>query len=297
MRSILKAANKYENRANNRMSYIEILDILLVLIGLLGLIAGLMRVIKLIKRETVLTKQWYLFSLFLCFFIVGYIFFSFWFVFVAFTLQSLLVASIFCGGGIFVYLVMRLFTKTIKKIEEVQKLELINQRLQYIADRDDLTKVYKRRYFEESLKKAFYLSKTVGAHYVLLYIDVNDFKSINDTFGHVVGDSVLIALSSALTNTFRSKDIVARLGGDEFVVLLEVEGDLTVEHYADHLIARINNICVEFEDKVIYPSVSIGATSIDKETKTLDDILMLADMACYKAKKRKALGGSHYVVS
>lgn len=276
----------------------EAIGFLLTVSGMIALIVGLRFAIILIRMKTALTAQWRLLSVFLSFFIVGYFLFLIHIVVAGYSLQMLLTSSIFFGGGIFVFLVMGLFVRTIQQVEATQKLALLNKELQYLADRDELTGAYKRRYFENAVQKALTLIKDgADKRFIVLYIDVNNFKTLNDTYGHLVGDDVLKVLCKAFQEKFRGDDVIARFGGDEFVILLEVGLNQDIEQLATLFVERINHLEVVCNGEAVTPAISVGVAFITDHCQTVEAILASADQACYVAKQKKAKGGSHFVIA
>jgi len=157
--------------------------------------------------------------------------------------------------------------------------------LQNQATRDPLTSLYNRRYFEEEVKKEILKAKSQKTPYSLLMLDADHFKNINDTYGHKIGDKVLIELAAKCERALRDKDIIARFGGEEFVIFLP---DITIaqaQKVADRLRQSISSIVVySDEGKPIQFTVSIGVTSSDISD-DIDMLIKTADDALYKAKE------------
>ena len=103
--------------------------------------------------------------------------------------------------------------------KNAQELEQLNKQLKYLATRDALTGLYNRRYFLEALQLEFARSKRHGRVFSLLFIDLDNFKQYNDTFGHPAGDALLKGLAEVISRTSRNTSIVARYGGEEFIIL------------------------------------------------------------------------------
>lgn len=156
--------------------------------------------------------------------------------------------------------------------------------MSWIANHDTLTNVMNRRGFETRLKILTDSAQTDNKHHVLAYIDVDHFKNINDTYGHVTGDFVLKEISRIMLSHIRQGDTVARIGGDEFALLLEncplQRGQQTVkkigQSIAEHLF--VNN------EKILNLNVSIGLVSLDATTIKHDKYIEQADIALYAAK-------------
>jgi diguanylate cyclase (GGDEF)-like protein len=151
---------------------------------------------------------------------------------------------------------------------------------------DELTGLYNRRRFfvltEQCLKVAIRAKKRS----LLLYIDMDDLKLINDHFGHNDGDQALIDLASILKNTFRESDIIARIGGDEFVVLLE-----STDENDEMLITRLDENIRDYNAKASQHyklSVSVGAAQFDPEYPiSIDELLSKADALMYAQKRKR----------
>lgn len=150
-----------------------------------------------------------------------------------------------------------------------------------IARADALTGAMNSRAFEEEARKIFNLSTRHGHPCTLLYMDVDDFKTINDTLGHSEGDRLLTCIAETLLNSVRSYDCIARLGGDEFAVLLPETG----QHDAQKFLSKIHHHLLEAVKQNDWPvSFSIGAVTFTKPTATVDQAIKLADQIMYKVK-------------
>ena len=166
-----------------------------------------------------------------------------------------------------------------KKAEEQLRLKSIT---------DDLTDLYNRRGFFTFSEKQWKSAKRFKRNMSLMYMDLNNMKSINDKLGHPSGDQALIDTANVFRNTFRESDIIARMGGDEFAVLLteitSVNDELIIfEHLRDNL--KIQN---EQTSQSYILSLSIGASIFNpKYPITLDKMLKQADMLMYEDKKNK----------
>ncbi len=159
---------------------------------------------------------------------------------------------------------------------------------------DSLTGLANRRLLVERLDQALQRSTLDRKTHALVFVDVDRFKSINDSLGHVTGDEVLAAIGARLNGVVRSHDLLARFGGDEFVALLE---DVTG---VDVAVAAARRICAAVEQPMVLPdgyelvaSVSVGI-ALTEPGKTADDVLRDADVAMYDAKARG--GGGIYKV-
>lgn len=151
------------------------------------------------------------------------------------------------------------------------------------ATRDPLTSLYNRRYFEDEVNRRIF--NQVHDKFSIFMIDADHFKSVNDTYGHKVGDKVLVALASTAEKSLRDKDIVARYGGEEFVVYLANNDGNEAKVVADRLRETISKIVIEGDNGETFGfTVSIGiASSYDSEN--LGDLIKMADDALYQAKE------------
>lgn len=155
---------------------------------------------------------------------------------------------------------------------------------------DDLTGLYNRRGFSELGQQQLRVARRTGRAVLLVFLDVDDLKTINDTLGHQGGDRALIRVADLLKETFRQSDILARIGGDEFAVMaLEASED-----NQDRLIQRLRARIQEVNDDVGTPfhlSVSVGAARFPGEgTSRLEDLLAEVDEAMYREKWSKKHG-------
>lgn len=176
-----------------------------------------------------------------------------------------------------------------------KKLEKNNQQLERIAHYDLLTKLPNRFQFEENIKRTLSAAKRFNRKFALMFIDLDDFKKINDTLGHLVGDQLLSAVSTNLKKCFRESDFIsrfgkegflARLGGDEFAIVLT-----DLRHSNDAGIAAervINKVSGRYHvaGKEIYVSMSIGIACFPESASEISMLYHNADNAMYHAKSR-----------
>jgi len=156
--------------------------------------------------------------------------------------------------------------------------------MSYQATHDSLTDLINRREFEERLLTALNTSRLEGHHHVLCYLDLDQFKVVNDTCGHIAGDELLKLLSKQLHIAIRESDTLARLGGDEFGILLQdcpIEKAVTI---AENVLNIVKGFRFAWEDKLFEIGVSIGLVAIDKNTISINHALSAADASCYMAK-------------
>lgn len=166
-----------------------------------------------------------------------------------------------------------------------RKQFMIRHELDRLACNDSLTGILNRRMFIELAEKEFSRFKRYGETFVLLIIDIDFFKEINDTHGHLEGDKVLIKLVDVVNNRIRGSDIFGRIGGDEFGILLIETSIDKVSNIAE----QIRDACRESSiitntGNVIKFTISLGMTETFIEASNLDQIIQKADTALYKAK-------------
>ncbi|HEB57244.1 MAG TPA: EAL domain-containing protein [Gammaproteobacteria bacterium] len=160
----------------------------------------------------------------------------------------------------------------------------LEEQLVYQAAHDSLTNLINRREFEKRLHQV--LSSPEKGDHVLCYLDLDQFKVINDTSGHIAGDELLRQVAGLLIQQTRSRDTLARLGGDEFAVLMEDCPLEQAEHFANRIRESIESFRFQWEDRRFNIGVSIGVVPIMENDINLNDILSYADSACYTAKEQ-----------
>ncbi len=168
---------------------------------------------------------------------------------------------------------------------DVRKARKLARELSWQASHDPLTRLYNRREFERRLEIAFEQSKQEGRVHTLLYIDLDQFKLINDTCGHIAGDQLLMQLAAQLQLQVRENDTLARLGGDEFGVLLQNCDASQALRLAEVLRSTVNKLNFLWEGKSFRVGSSIGIVEINEYTEDAVQIMSNADVACYAAKE------------
>ncbi len=162
--------------------------------------------------------------------------------------------------------------------------ELSNQ-LSYQATYDDLTGLVNRREFEDRLQEVIELAQERRSENVLCYLDLDQFKVINDTCGHMAGDELLRQLAQELYRCVRRDDTLARLGGDEFAILLENCSLENAERAANNVRQAVQNFRFMWNENMFTIGVSIGLTLISQDGESISEVLRRADAACYAAKE------------
>lgn len=160
------------------------------------------------------------------------------------------------------------------------------QELEQLVICDTLTPLYNRRHFMDELDRWCWRTHRYGGQHGLLYIDVDNMKTINDRYGHAIGDAVLIAIAKALQNNVRRSDLAARIGGDEFALLLDNIEANELPIKAKKLEESMANVHVRSGDIHITPAISVGISAIEAGARSAA-LLERADASMYVAKQLK----------
>ena len=167
---------------------------------------------------------------------------------------------------------------------DVTKERRLKRALSYQASHDALTGLINRREFDSRLETAVTAAQRGEGEYVLLYVDLDQFKVVNDTCGHSAGDRLLRDITSLLQTRVRASDTIARLGGDEFGLLLERCSLEQAERVADSIRQAIHGYRFLWGANSLSVGASIGVVRIARETTSAASVLSAADIACYAAK-------------
>jgi diguanylate cyclase (GGDEF)-like protein len=161
------------------------------------------------------------------------------------------------------------------------------EELKVLASTDSMTKLYNRRYFSNISEHILDLAKRDNTDTSVIMLDIDKFKIVNDTYGHKVGDEVIISLAQKLQELSRKSDIVCRFGGEEFVILLPetaINGALTI---SEKIKSEIENTVIPLaNEKELKFTVSIGVSQVNnKEDMNIETPIYRADKALYQAKE------------
>ena len=168
---------------------------------------------------------------------------------------------------------------------DITELQETQSRLELLARVDTLTSLPNRRQFDERMAQAMSRTRRTLQPMAVMYLDIDHFKSINDSFGHPVGDAVLCEFARRLEACVRSTDTVARLAGDEFVILLEgIDGGAEAGLIAAKVVACIRDP-FEVAGAPLAVTASVGVATYEGAVQTAAEMLALADRALYRAKK------------
>lgn len=153
---------------------------------------------------------------------------------------------------------------------------------------DSLTGLFNRDFFDQEIELVLARAKRQEEPLSIIMLDIDDFKEINDTYGHPAGDKVLASLGELLSDSIRASDVAARFGGEEIAILLPVtEGDIA-KGVAERLLEAIRQTKVKIKQKEIEFTVSIGIASLQKSNRdiTAGELIDRADKALYRAKRK-----------
>jgi diguanylate cyclase (GGDEF)-like protein len=175
------------------------------------------------------------------------------------------------------------FTNSDRKLAEVLATEaskLIRER------RDKLTELLNRKGFYEKMETAVDQVRTTGKEYWLIFLDLDQFKIVNDASGHAAGDKLLVQIGALIKKQLAKTDVIARFGADEFAVLLEGYTFPDVQKKAEAIRQIINQFRFVYESKMYDAAISIGVVWVDPTSENISELLSAADLACRMAKEK-----------
>lgn len=187
---------------------------------------------------------------------------------------------------------LRESTVTKQELEEevrrqTEQLQQKQEQLIYLSEHDHLTNIMNRRAFDSHLESAIINANRTQCKLALFFIDLDEFKEVNDTYGHDAGDAILVSVAERLKQAVRETDFVGRIGGDEFVVCLDHLNDFKiVTSKAKQLIEAINEP-ISLNGRAFSVGASIGVSYYPDQTQSKDGLLSVADEAMYRAKQLK----------
>jgi len=178
--------------------------------------------------------------------------------------------------------------KMLKSIRDVTEERKIREELKVLATTDSLSGLCNRTEFMSLAQRELARAKKQNGELSLLMMDVDSFKHINDTFGHVAGDAVINEIGNLIKSSFRKTDIVGRIGGDEFAVLLKNTSLSEAKKAAEQFRETVAGKKITYGDHEIGLTISIGAAAISEndDGSSIEDLLRKADDALYEAKAR-----------
>lgn len=178
----------------------------------------------------------------------------------------------------------RSFRFAVHRHAQLRELRRANRALEHQATHDALSQLPNRAFFFSALEKAAARSARHGLRFAVAFIDINEFKSVNDRWGHAAGDELLRVVAGRLSQHVRVGDTVARIGGDEFAVLFEpLSAESSLRALGENLMKRVT-LPMENTQRDYSPCISIGMASYPDHAATTDDLMKAADAAMYRAK-------------
>jgi len=166
------------------------------------------------------------------------------------------------------------------KVVELKVFEEAN----HFSKCDSLTGLYNRGYFEDSLSGEISRARRYDTEFSILFLDLDDFKKVNDTMGHLAGDYVLKKVANLIINEKRKEDVVARYGGEELVVILPETNKVNTIIKAERIRKKIQDMSLIFDGKKIQVSVSGGIATFPQDATEANKLIQCADQALYRAK-------------
>lgn len=170
-------------------------------------------------------------------------------------------------------------------VNEINERRRIESNFEHMAHHDALTNLPNRLLLDARLKHAIKRANRRNLHVAVIFIDLDNFKTVNDSLGHDIGDELLVAVSHRLTNCVRDEDTVARLGGDEFIIIIEQVNDIGDLDLLLKKIMRVSTETISINDHELNTSVSIGVSIYPDDGKTSEQLMRNADAAMYHVKK------------
>jgi diguanylate cyclase (GGDEF)-like protein len=170
--------------------------------------------------------------------------------------------------------------------DDITQIETANSELERLAFRDPLTDLSNRRYFSDVLARTLRFAAQRGESCALLYLDINNFKDVNDALGHALGDELLKCVAERLRHNLRDSDEIARLGGDEFAIILTPgqstdQVNITAQRVSEALLEPLT-----LGGRIVRPSASIGIAYYPSDASDATELLKAADAAMYEAKRQ-----------
>ncbi len=168
--------------------------------------------------------------------------------------------------------------------EDITRERQTAEQLVYLAERDALTGLYNRHRFQQELARTMLETSRHQTQCAVMFFDLDEFKTINDTYGHRAGDALLIRVAGEIGALVRHNEVLARLGGDEFAILLPAVQGKEAEVLADRVVRAIAQIPFRFEGQNLRLTTSLGIAYYPGQAADADDLVARADIAMYQAK-------------
>jgi diguanylate cyclase (GGDEF)-like protein len=166
-----------------------------------------------------------------------------------------------------------------------KELKIRTEKLIELANKDPLTQLFNRRYLKDITSHLINISTRLKSTISVLLIDIDNFKNINDTYGHAIGDEVIRSVAKVFFNTTRQSDIAVRFGGEEFVIILPNTSLENAIKLSENIRKDVENTILYINNNEIEYTISIGVSTVNKGEKNFDKALNRADKALYASKK------------
>ncbi|BCS97597.1 GGDEF domain-containing protein [Desulfoluna limicola] len=189
------------------------------------------------------------------------------------------------SGDTGVCIVIKDVTDMVKASRQIEEMKDVTQTLANIANYDTLTAVFTRSYIEKQLKVEFNRASRYHSDFSLILFDIDHFKKINDSYGHLAGDEVLKQVCSLITRNLRDSDIFGRFGGEEFIIILPNATEETARIVTEKLRRLVEELTTRFEEFTIQITISQGFVQYNESIKDYFQMIHEADLAMYHAKK------------
>jgi diguanylate cyclase (GGDEF)-like protein len=170
--------------------------------------------------------------------------------------------------------------------KRTEDLQVLNKKLKELATRDSLTGILNRGSFFETAQHLLILSQRQKSPASFLLVDLDNFKRVNDTYGHFVGDKVLIHFTQTIQKSLRKSDLIGRVGGEEFAIFLPDTGNDDAFQLAEKLRKIISHSVLEVDGKTVAYTVSLGVESSEPKDHLIDELFKRADLKLYGAKDK-----------
>ncbi|WP_455757073.1 diguanylate cyclase [Sulfurimonas sp.] len=165
-------------------------------------------------------------------------------------------------------------------LTDITKMKAQQDKLEYLSHTDALTNIGNRKYFNQNISREIEISKRYANNLSLIMLDLDNFKQVNDTYGHDIGDIVLVEFTKAVQNLLRKTDIFCRYGGEEFIIIIPGDTSIKASIFAERIRTHIEKLKISSVEKV---TVSIGVTEFKKED-TVETLIKRTDIALYQSK-------------
>ncbi|MCP4114151.1 MAG: diguanylate cyclase [Desulfobacteraceae bacterium] len=176
-------------------------------------------------------------------------------------------------------------TEVVEFQNKIMEMNAINNSLVQITNHDELTAIFNRSYVEKQIKLEFEKAKRHGTIFSILFLDLDKFKRVNDTYGHLAGDEILRKVSENIKNHLRGTDIFGRYGGEEFFMLLPDTGKAAAATLANRIRKAVEQQTVPYGNEEVQVTISIGVVQFRPDMEDFLQMMHEADIAMYHSKK------------